>query len=565
MAKKIKKVKKEATRDVSAGIDVSSAPKKKGKGKEVVVGNYDSIPFMHMLYQDEKAIVDVPMADYTKDALRRYGSYVVEERAIPDYRDGQKPSHRAILWSLCGLGLRPSAGYKKAARTVGDVIGKYHPHGDQSAYGAMVTIANTMPPIVDGQGNWGTPINPAAAMRYTEARMSKFAHLFMVDSKYLNVVPTVPNFSNDDVIPLYMPALLPFLLFNGNTPAPAYGVRAGNPSFSFESVSKVVIDMLRGVEYTSKSLAKTLKIQHAYGTEDVTTRENYAEMITTGKGSISYTPLMESDYAKRVIRVRSFSPGSLSSTKTIDKSLAKISEFKGVKEAYSEQGKKSVGSGPYGALFVVECQKSLSEDEFEDVFDKVQDEVTASIGYRLGITIRHADKPNAFRYVNYLTFMTNWIKYRINLELRLIKFLKAEAERDLHIQEVYLFAVENIDKLLKVLPQVLKSKNLDETLAKLMKIPVEDAHIINERKLRQLAAMEADDIKAKIRDLKSQIAQLIKDAKQPGERAARDTEQRVATYLNNPDDLKSGLFFAGGKQPKKKKADKAAKSKKGDE
>ena len=486
-------------------------------------------------------VEQVSLADFAKTSLREYGAYVVEERAVPDYRDGLKPVHRSILWSLAGLGLRPDKAFKKSARTVGDAIGKYHPHGDAACYGAMVTIANTMPPAVDGQGNWGTPINPAAAHRYTEARMSKFAHKFLLDPKYLEVVPYIPNFSGDDKIPLYLPALLPYLMFNGSSPAPAYGVRAGNPSFSFSSVAKVVTLMLQGKTMDAKKLAKLLEVQHAFGCEDVTSDDGLKELIETGKGSVIYAPQIHGDYKKRTIQIQSFVPGGLSSLNAIDKTLAKISTINGVKKCYSKQGRKSVGSGPYGALFIVEVARNVGEESFDDIIAEVEKQVTSSVSYRLGITIRKMDEAHKFKYMNFVDYLTAWIKYRISLELRLIKRLLVIAEKELHLQEVYLFAVENMEKLLKLLPKVLVAKDPDVALANALKIPVEDAKIILDRKVRQLARLEAADLKAKIKQLKDEIKQLKADKKDPGGRAARDTEARVKSYLKSPDKPKSGL------------------------
>ena len=540
MAKKVKKG-GDTKIDVSGDVKVKRKKGKKGSGE--LKQALDAISRFPMNNQPAETIIDRGLAEFSEDALRLYGSYVVEDRAVPDFRDGLKPVHRSLLWSLAGLGLRPDKGYKKAARTVGDTIGKFHPHGDAAAYGAMVTIANTMPPAVDGQGNWGTPINPAAAQRYTEARMSKFTHKFLLDPKYLDVVPKIPNFSGDDTIPLYLPALLPYALFNGNVPAPAYGVKAGNPSFSFKSVAKVVTDMLKGKEYGAKKLAKVLEIQHAFGCLDVTDEDAYLEMLATGKGNITYAPMIDMDFKNRIINIRSFVPAGLSSIKQIDKTLEKIVSLNGVKKAYSNQGKKSKGSGPYGALFVVELQRNTDEDQFNDIMEKVESLVTNTVNYRLGITIRKADDANAFKYLSYVTFFKAWIKYRVALELRLIKSLIVKAERDLHINEVYLFAVENMEKLLKVLPKVLVSKDPDAALAKALNIPVEDAIIILDRKVRQLARMEADDLKAKIKDLKDELKQLNKDLKAPGDRAARDTEARVKSYLKSPDKNKSGLEF----------------------
>lgn len=482
--------------------------------------------------------------DFATAALYKYGSYVVEERAIPDYRDGLKPSHRAVLWSLCGLALRPTSGFKKAARTVGDAIGKYHPHGDAGVYGAMVTVANTNPPLVAGSGNWGSPVDNAAAYRYTEARMSRFAHLFIADSKYLEVTPMIPNFSNDDKIPLYMPALLPYMLFNGSVPAPAYGVRTGHPSFSFKSVSKIVINMLRGKEYGAGKLAKALKVYHETGSEDITHETDYLDFMKAGKGAIHYAPLVNKDHKGKLIQIRSFCPFTLSSLPTIERNMGKIRDIKGVKKVWNAQGKKSKGAGPYGALINVSIQNGVSADDFEEIADRIDDIVCSKISYRLGVTIRKVDEKHTFRYMDFVSYFRGWIKYRINLELRMLKWLLATAEKELHLNEVYLFAIQNMDKLLKILPKVLVAKDPDVELSRTMKIPVEDAKIILDRKIRQLAKLEEKDLKDKIKALRDEIKALKLDQKNPGERAARDTEDRVARYLKNPDETQSGLPIA---------------------
>lgn len=516
---------------------------KKSKIEALAAPPGDGKSIFPMKGQPPDSVFDIDLSGFSREALATYGAYVVEDRAVPDYRDGLKPVHRSLLWSLAGLNLRPTSGYKKSARTVGDTIGKYHPHGDAAAYGAMVTIANTMPPAVDGQGNWGTPINPAAAQRYTEARMSKFTHLFLLDRDYLDVVPKIPNFSGDDKIPLYLPALLPYALFNGNMPAPAYGVRAGNPSFSFRSVAKVVIAMLKGKQYSSGKLAKTLEVLHPFGCLSVTEGPVLKELMATGKGSITYAPLMEEDYDKKIIQIRSFVPAGLASQGSIDKTLDKISSLPGVRKCYSKQGKKSKGSGPYGALFIIECQRNVDLEQYHDILEAVEKQVTSTISYRLGVTVRKENDRNKFMYLGYVKFFEAWIKYRIALEVRLIKSLIAKAEKELHLNEVYLFAVENIDKLLKAMPKVLASKDPDATLAEAMNMPLADASIILDRQIRKLAALEANDLKSKIKSLKAELAKLNKDLKNPGERAAEDTLQRAKQYLKNPDVVKSGLSF----------------------
>ncbi len=123
----------------------------------------------------EGSITDVDLHNIVEEQMRNYGAYVVENRAVPDFRDGLKPVHRAILWSMYELSLHHNKPYKKSARTVGEAIGRFHPHGDMSTYGAMVTLANTAPALVEGYGNFGDHIEGAASHRYTEARLSKFS------------------------------------------------------------------------------------------------------------------------------------------------------------------------------------------------------------------------------------------------------------------------------------------------------------------------------------------------------------------------------------------------------
>lgn len=514
---------------------VASDDIKKKKKKDVSTTN---VPVGQSLYpllgQDPKLVRDEGLSDYTRRALFHYGSYVVEDRAIADYRDGLKPVHRALLWSMQDLGLRPGGAFKKAARTVGDTIGKYHPHGDAAAYGAMVTIANTAPPAVSGAGNWGNPVSPAAAMRYTEAKMSKFTGSFLLDADYLEVVPRVPNFSNDMEIPLYLPALLPYMLFNSSVPAPAYGVKCGNPPFSFASVSKVVCEMLNGVSYSAEKLAKTLKIVHTYGCQDVSSDESMLQLISTGKGKVTYEPQIQIDEKNKLIIVQTYVPTSMSKLDTITKKLEKIGSWNGVVSARNASGKKNKHSGPYGAAFEIKVRGS--EDQLYEIATKVQKEITASVNYTLGVTIRRANKPNTFKYLNYLDYFKGWIAYRIKLEVAMLKNKLAKAEKALHLQEVFLWAVDNMDMLLKVLPKVLHADEPDVTLSKLCKIPIEDAKIILDRPLRKLARLERKGLLEKIKEIKAEIAGYKAGLKEPGKYAAAGTAVKVKAYLKSPDD-----------------------------
>lgn len=524
------KVKLKSKSKAVAADDLPKKKKKKGEVVETATGT----SLYPMIGQDESLIRDENLADYTRRALFQYGSYVVEDRAIADYRDGLKPVHRALLWSLSDLGLRPGGAFKKAARTVGDALGKYHPHGDAACYGAMVTIANTVPPAVAGQGNWGDPVAPAAAMRYTEAKMSKFAGSFMLDPDYLEVTPMVDNFSNDMKIPLYLPALLPYMLFNGSVPAPAYGVKCGNPSFSFTSVAKVVCDMLNGKEYSAKKLADTLKVNHEYGCLDVSSDEDFLALMSTGRGKVTYEPQMKIDEKTKTITIQTYVPGGMSNNATITKKLEKIAEWPGVVSASNASSKKNKDAGPWGAAFAIKCRGS--EDQLYELATKVQREVTSAINYSLGVTVRRADASNKFMYLSYVNYFKAWVAYRIKLEIAMLKNKMAKAEKALHLQEVYLWAVDNMDKLLKALPKVLVAADPDAALAKACKIPVDDAKIILDRQVRKLAKLERAGLVAKIKEIKAEIAEYKGGLKEPGKYAANGTAAKVKAYLKSPDD-----------------------------
>lgn len=545
--KKVKvkvKPKTKAVAKKSKGIELSDLKLGKKKVKKVDTKLTKTVESRFPLAgQNMRNVRDEGLAEHTRRALHTYGSYVVEERAIPDFRDGLKPVHRSIIWAMSDLNLIPSGAYKKSARVVGDALGKYHPHGDSACYDAMVTVANTIPPAVDGQGNWGTPTDSHAAMRYTEAKMSKFTQMFLLDKNYLQVVPMVNNFSNDLKLPLYLPALLPYMLLNGTVPAPAYGVKCGNPTFTFASVAKVALDMLNGVEYDHKKLAKTLEIQHEFGCKNITSNAEMLSLIRTGRGKVTYEPKMQIDLKRKLIVVQTFVPLGFASEDGVANTINKFANIAGVSQSYSSGGERNKNAGTYGCAVEVVVGRGVDEDRFYEIAQEVQKLTTKSVPYILGVTVRHDGKPNSFKYLDYLTYFKAWVTYRKKLEIRMLDWLIERAEKELHLQEVYLYAVENKDKLLKALPKVLAAKEPDEALAKAIKMPVVDAKIILDRQVRKLATLEKADLVTKIKSLKADIAGWKKDLKDPGKTAARDTLERVQKYLKNPDANKSKLGY----------------------
>src|SRR5580658_3020948 len=185
-------------------------------------------------------IEHMPLRDYTEKAYLDYSMYVILDRALPHIGDGLKPVQRRIIYAMSELGLKATAKYKKSARTVGDVLGKFHPHGDSACYEAMVLMAQPFSyryPLVDGQGNWGSPDDPKsfAAMRYTEARLAKFSEILLSELN-LGTVEWIPNFDGTLDEPKILPARLPTLLLNGTTGI-AVGMATDIPPHNLKEVA----------------------------------------------------------------------------------------------------------------------------------------------------------------------------------------------------------------------------------------------------------------------------------------------------------------------------------------
>ena len=204
----------------------------------------------------------ISLKQYAEESYLNYAMYVILDRALPNIGDGLKPVQRRILFAMSELGLDAGSKYKKSARTVGDVIGKFHPHGDSAAYEAMVLMAQNFSfkyPLVDGQGNWGSQDDPKsfAAMRYTESKLTKFADLLIYELKS-GTVDWQPNFDGSLLEPVIFPAKLPSILLNG-TSGIAVGMATDIPSHNINEVIDATIHVLENPKSELKDLLKIIK------------------------------------------------------------------------------------------------------------------------------------------------------------------------------------------------------------------------------------------------------------------------------------------------------------------
>lgn len=467
------------------------------------------------------------LEEFVEGAMFEYGSHVVESRAIPDFRDGLKPVHRAILWSMYELALHHDKPYKKAARTVGDVIGKYHPHGDQACYDAMVTLANFLPNLVDGFGNWGSHSDEAAAMRYTESRLSEFSDKFILDPKYLAVVPYVKNFSNDAEWPLFFPAKLPVILLTGTVRAPAFGVSVGIPSFKLAGVVKAVQAILREEKIGPKWLAKNLQINSKYGGKIISTREELVELFKTGKGSVRVMAETRYDRSKRELYIESCSP-AFGSQNTIENKMVKLREIPGVKSIDDDS---SAGSGPYNMRYTVRFGR-IEDHQLEGIIQKIEKELTGALQFNIGYTRRKKEGGADFGECNVISLLERWCRFRVKLEEAVLRKLIADQEKLLYRQELLEFAVNHLEDIF----QALKSKkDPDAILIKKWKKPAEFVKEILDLQARRLAKLELTEIHAKQTEIKKTIKGLKADLKQPAVRVLKQLDD-VAVYAKKTRD-----------------------------
>lgn len=497
-------------------------------------------------FPDNFAVLDAnievrTLDNYTDEALFNYGSYVVENRAIPDLRDGLKPSHRAMLWSA--IGHRPGTPFAKSARVVGKAIGEFHPHGDTACYEAGVTIANANPPLLEGKGNFGSPVDPAAAMRYSEMRMSQFSHLFMLDSGYLKAVPMVDNFSLDTKWPLYVPALLPTLLLAGNPTIPAYGVSAGNPSFELKGVADIVLHGLMGKEITTDLVMKHLKVAHRFGTKCIDNEAHMKHFYGTGKGSLHYEPDMHVDYKTKRIIIQNYVPRTMANAASTAARMQEIAAMKGVSSVSDSSSSKNPLAGPYACAIEIEVGRGVGEDAFYDLARAIQRKLNGVEAYDLGVVVRYADqdKKTRFARMNFAQFFRQWIIYRVNLETRYLNVLLEAAQSVLHVLEGKIKVCASKQALDRAIHLIRTASDPKAALMKEFKLSDAQTEAILSTQLRSLAKLALEDLKNSAQAKREEIKDINGRIAAPGKSAAADLKKRLATYLKKPDLTVSGI------------------------
>ncbi len=450
-------------------------------------------------------IEKLPLRDFTEKAYLDYSMYVILDRALPHIGDGLKPVQRRIIYAMSELGLLAATKHKKSARTVGDVIGKFHPHGDSACYEAMVHMAQPFAyryPIVDGQGNWGSTDDPKsfAAMRYTEARLTPYAAT-LLDELDQGTVEWVPNFDGTLQEPVLLPAQLPNLLLNG-TSGIAVGMSTDIPPHNLREVVTALIRLLEEPETTLKQLCQHIKgPDFPTGGELVTPRKELHDIYATGNGTLRLRGTWEREGDDIIITNLPFQVSGSKVLEQIDaqrqaKKLPLVDDLRD----------ESDHENPTRLVITPKAGKVDVEALMSHLFVTTDLERTL----RVNLNVIGLDGRPSVRDLK--SVLSEWLQFRTATVRRRLEFRLAKVEDRLHILEGLLIAYLNIDEVIRIVRKEDKPKDV---LMKRFGISDTQAESILNLRLRQLAKLEEIELRTEQSELakeRDELQQILKSA-----------------------------------------------------
>jgi len=432
-----------------------------------------------------------PLRAFTEKAYLEYSMYVILDRALPAIGDGLKPVQRRIIYSMSELGLSAVSKHKKSARTVGDVIGKFHPHGDSACYEAMVLMAQPFAyryPIVDGQGNWGSQDDPKsfAAMRYTEAKLTRYAEVLLKELGE-GTADWVPNFDGTLEEPQVLPARLPNLLLNGTTGI-AVGMATDIPPHNLREVAQACIHLLDEPEATTRALMKFVKGPDLpTGAEIVSPRSDLIDFYEKGTGSFKAraTYTIEDDCI--VIEALPYQTSG-------SRVLEQIAEQMRAKKLpmVDDLRDESDHENPTRLVIVPKGRKFEAEQLMAHLFATTDLERN----YRVNLNVIGLDgRP---RVMGLRDILTEWLEFRIATVKRRLEWRLDKVSKRLHLLDGLLIAYLNLDEVIRIIRREDEPKPV---LMKRFKLSEEQAEAILETKLRHLAKLEEMKIRGEQEEL----------------------------------------------------------------
>ncbi len=438
----------------------------------------------------------IALKDFSEKAYLDYSMYVILDRALPHIGDGLKPVQRRIVYAMSELGLKSTAKFKKSARTVGDVIGKFHPHGDSASYEAMVLMAQPFSyryTLVDGQGNWGSPDDPKsfAAMRYTESRLTKYSEI-LLEELGQGTVDWQPNFDGTLEEPMVLPARVPNVLLNGTTGI-AVGMATDIPPHNLREVVNALVHLIDNPQASVTDLC-----QHILGpdmpteAEIISTREDLIKMYETGRGSVRMRAVWQKDEESGDIIVTAL-PHQVSGAKIMEQIAAQMQAKK--LPMVADLRDESDHENPTRLVIIPRSNRVDLEQVMQHLFATTELERT----YRVNMNMIGIDGRPAVKPLNKI--LNEWLSFRTVTTRRRLQYRLEKVEERLLRLAAFMVVFLNVDEVIRIIreedhpkPVLMERFNLIDM----------QAEYILETKLRQLARLEEMKILEEIATLEKE-------------------------------------------------------------
>ena len=411
-----------------------------------------------------------PLEEYTEKAYLDYSMYVILDRALPHIGDGLKPVQRRIIYAMSELGLKSTSKYKKSARTVGDVIGKFHPHGDSACYEAMVLMAQDFSyryPLIDGQGNWGSMDDPKsfAAMRYTESKLTAYADILLNEVEQ-GTVDWLPNFDGTLEEPKLLPARLPNILLNGTTGI-AVGMATDIPPHNLKEVISACIRLLEAPKSSVLELCKHIKgPDFPTNAEIISSKSSIHEIYKTGNGSIKMRAVWQKEDENIVITSL---PYQSSGNKVLEQIASQMQSKK--LPMIDDLRDESDHENPTRLILVPRSNRIDTEEVMLHLFATTDLERS----YRVNLNIIGLNGRPQVKDLK--TILKEWLEYRIETVRKRLQFRLDNIISLIHVLNGLMIAYLNIDKVIKIIRREENPKSVLIKNFKLNKIYLNFNHL----------------------------------------------------------------------------------------
>ncbi len=461
-----------------------------------------------------EGIEQLSLDAFVRPSYLNYAMYVIMDRALPFIGDGFKPVQRRIIYAMSELGLRSTTKHKKSARTVGDVLGKYHPHGDTACYEAMVLMAQDFSyryPLIDGQGNWGSNASPKefAAMRYTEARLSAYADVFLSEIS-MGTVDWAPNFDGTLSEPRVLPARLPNVILNGATGI-AVGMATDIPPHNLNEIIDACIHLIDKPKSTVEEICQIIKgPDFPTGAEIITSKDEIINIYRSGQGMIRMRATYE--YENGDIIITSL-PYQVSPAKVIEQVALQMREKK--LPMVSDIRDLSDQEEPTRLMIMPRSNRVDKEALISHLFATTELEKS----HKINMTVIGLNrKPQT---LGLLEIITQWLQFREQTVVRRLEFRLNKIKERLHILDGLLIAYLNLDEVIRIIRETDEPK---PALMKQFRLTDLQAEAILQIRLRQLAKLEEIKIKTERQELGKEKIGIEKTLA---------SKQRLKTLLKN--------------------------------